>query len=104
MGDWFTYLGDSILVVDRSLLDSLITNTNYDLQKLCISKIDNLDSLFVGNTIRGDITAWDVSNVTSMKGTFAGQANFNQDIRNWDVSAVENMSHLFVAIPFLIEK
>ena len=94
VGEWFSN-GDSILVVDRAMLDSIISGTNYQLDYVCVSQVTNLDSLFEGQTIRGGIDAWDVSNVTSMVGTFAGQSNFNQDIGNWDVSNVTDMSHMF---------
>jgi len=38
-----------------------------------------------------DISGWDVSNVTDMKGMFYNAIEFNQDISSWDVSSVGNM-------------
>ena len=43
-----------------------------------------------------NISNWDVSNVTTMEGMFAGASSFNQNISNWDVSKVENMIGMFV--------
>ena len=43
----------------------------------------------------GNISEWDVSDVTNMFELFKGQANFNDDIGNWDVSNVTNMSEMF---------
>ena len=42
-----------------------------------------------------DISAWDVSNVTSMGGMFESASLFNQDISSWDVSNVTSMSAMF---------
>ena len=35
-----------------------------------------------------DISGWDVSNVTGMRGMFQSAAQFNQDLSGWDVSNV----------------
>ena len=43
----------------------------------------------------GDISRWDVSNVTTMKGMFCENKSFNQPIGVWDVSNVKDMSHMF---------
>ena len=43
----------------------------------------------------GDITNWDVSQVTDMGNLFNGQTSFNADISNWDVSNVTNMTWMF---------
>ena len=45
--------------------------------------------------IYGDISRWDVSNVTDMSGMFAEAENFNGDISRWDVSSVTDMSEMF---------
>ena len=42
-----------------------------------------------------DISKWNVSNVTSMKGMFKEAKSFNQNIGNWDVSNVIDMSEMF---------
>jgi surface protein len=42
-----------------------------------------------------DISMWNVSNVTSMKGIFKEAQSFTQDISNWDVSNVIDMSEIF---------
>ena len=76
------------------MLDSLV-DINFDLKHVCTSYITDLDSLFKGSQVNGDITKWDVSNVTSMYETFYGCTDFNQEIETWNVSNVENMSGLF---------
>ena len=41
-----------------------------------------------------DLSAWDVSNVTTMSGMF-NESSFNQDLSAWDVSNVTTMSYMF---------
>ena len=47
------------------------------------------------SNFNGDITKWDVSEVTSMHEMFYGVGAFNQDISNWDVSKVTDMLSMF---------
>ena len=71
-----------------------------------------LFDLYVNGTNKqlvGNISSWDVSNVTNMRNMFAGyfisdfptfidgveSINFNQDISSWDVSNVTNMESMF---------
>ena len=51
--------------------------------------------VFYNSNINPDISHWDVSNVTNMRGLFQTASNFNQDLSNWDVSNVTNMQNLF---------
>jgi surface protein len=44
----------------------------------------------------GDISNWDVSNVTNMSQMFRNNWGFNQDISSWDVSNVTNMESMFL--------
>jgi surface protein len=41
--------------------------------------------MFWGTEFNGDISLWDVSNVTDMAGIF-NSSTFNQNISGWDVS------------------
>jgi len=43
----------------------------------------------------GDISQWDVSNVTNIKLLFWNQSSFNQPLNKWNVSNVENMYGMF---------
>jgi surface protein len=47
------------------------------------------------SSFNGDISSWDVSNVTNMSDMFFQATSFNGDISNWDVSNVTNMSEMF---------
>ena len=46
-----------------------------------------------------DISKWDVSNVTSMKGMFS-HSEFNGDISNWNINKVNNMAYMFSGSKF----
>ena len=54
-----------------------------------------MSNLFEYSDFNGDISNWDVSNVTNMNTMFAWCEDFNQDISNWDVSNVKNMNSIF---------
>ena len=43
----------------------------------------------------GEISNWDTSRVTSMRGMFKDARSFNQPLNNWNVSKVTNMSAMF---------
>ena len=43
-----------------------------------------------------DISSWDVSSVTDMRGMFMGNSFFDQPIEDWDVSSVTNMYGMFL--------
>ena len=43
----------------------------------------------------GDISQWDVSNVTDMRGMFGNASSFNQPLNNWNVSNVRRMRDMF---------
>jgi surface protein len=60
-----------------------------------VSRVTNMDFLFVERHFDEPIGGWDVSNVTSMEGMFQDTASFNQPIGGWDVSKVKNMSSMF---------
>ena len=50
------------------------------------------DQQFAIEAEYGNISNWDVSNVTDMSFLFFNNNSFNEDISNWDVSNVTNMS------------
>lgn len=61
-------------------------------------RVTNALSLFASSafsTFNGDISLWDMSNVTKMDSMFYRVVGFNQDISGWDVSKVESMTTMF---------
>ena len=62
---------------------------------LDVSRITDMSHLFKHSLYNGDISKWDVSNVTNMNYMFYDAFYFNQPIGKWDVSNVTDMSGMF---------
>jgi surface protein len=100
IGDEFVLSGDTMLVVNRSMLDSLISG-GYDVTKACVSHVTNMNDLFYQvSSFNQDIGGWDVSNVKNMWSMFRESYSFNQNIGNWDVGQVENFGQMFLHTTF----
>jgi surface protein len=95
IGDYFEIGGDTLLVIDRAMLDSLVL-LHDDLSKVCVSNITDMKDALRGlRWFNTDIAYWDVSNVTDMSNMFFKARQFNHDIGNWDVSSVTKMVAMF---------
>ena len=66
----------------------------YDLSKLDTCEITDISSIFRNSEFNGDISTWNVSNVTNMRYMFWAAINFNQKL-NFDTSKVTNMNSMF---------
>ena len=79
----------------------VLSEFNGDISNWDVSNVTNMRFMFNECKYRGqngDISNWDVSNVTNMVGMFA-YSKFNGDISRWDVSNVENMGFMFYHSP-----
>jgi surface protein len=62
------------------------------------SKITDMSYLLDASDLRdfnGDVSMWDVSNVTNMQGMFLSCEQFNCDLSEWNVSNVNDMRNMF---------
>ena len=60
-------------------------------------RMTDMNSMFVGaRSFNGDLSGWDVSNISNMENLFSGAASFDGDMSDWNVSNVNNMINMFV--------
>ena len=78
--------------------ESLYTGKNGDISDWDVSNVTNMTCMFYDSKFNGDISNWDVSNVTSMQLMFFN-SKFNSDISSWDVSNVTDMYNMFGLSP-----
>lgn len=81
---------DTSSVTNMSKLFINNNKFNQDIPQLDLSKVASIMGMFFGpNTkFNGDISNWNVSNVTDMEVVFCYNKSFNQDLSNWNVSNV----------------
>ena len=69
---------------------------NGDLSNWDVSNVTDMSVMFqVANSFNQDISNWDVSNVTDLSATFQGAESFNRDLSHWDTSKVRSMFGTF---------
>ena len=83
--------------VDLWVSDPSAATTTYgDISTWDVSQVTDMSFLFIGKeTFNDDISNWDTSSVTNMFGMFSYSSSFNQDISNWNVSNVTDMNNMF---------
>lgn len=90
-----TDVPDLTRVQDMSSAFAGCRNLTGDLSGWDVSNVTNMNFMFANSNFNGDISQWDVSNVTNMRAMFSFDTLFNQDISNWDVSSVTDFSSMF---------
>ena len=87
----------------RTIIDEEVKRfgPNGDYNYIDVSRCTNMEKIFYTwerdflREFNGDISKWDVSNVTTMSFMFGGCFEFNCDLNEWDVSNVTDMTGTF---------
>ena len=68
-----------------------------NLNHIDTSQVTSMYGLFEETDFQGDVSEWDVSNVTNMSYMFYGCSNFNCDLSKWDVHNGFDITRMFFA-------
>ena len=60
-----------------------------------VSNVTNMETMFYEAPFNGDLSKWNVSNVTNMSRMFWNAKSFNGDLSKWNVSNVRDMRGMF---------
>ena len=90
---------DTSDVTDMSYLFDEIRSFTGNVSEWDVSNVTNMGNMFGSTNFNGNLSKWDVSNVTDMDSMFEFSL-FNGDISNWDVSNVTDMSYMFMESQF----
>ena len=67
-----------------------------DVTTFDVSNVTNFANVFQGcNQFNQDLNSWDTSNVTYMGATFSRATSYNQPLTGWTTSGVTNMQNMF---------
>ena len=67
---------------------------NGDISKWNVSNVTDMYFMFAGSKFNGNISKWDVSKVVNMCGMF-NNSDFNGNISDWDTSNAIDMTNMF---------
>ena len=90
---------DTSNVTDMSYLFDEMRSFTGNVSEWDVSNVTDMGNMFGSTNFNGDLSKWDVSNVTNMDSMFEFSL-FNGDISNWDVSNVTDMSYMFMESQF----
>lgn len=84
---------NSIMEMQGMFRDS---NFNGDISNWDVSNVSNMANMFLYNSsFNIDISNWNVAKVQNMSSMFRGATNFDQNLGSWDISSVTNMQNMF---------
>lgn len=67
-----------------------------DLSNWDVSQVSDFRYMFhLATLFNGNVTSWNMSNATSLEGMFHNAASFNQNLGSWDVSSVTDLTKTF---------
>jgi surface protein len=90
---------DVSLITDMTSLFYQLTQFNGDISNWNVSNVTTMNRMFCGSHFNGSLSSWDVANVSNM-GIMFYCSRFNGDISRWNVSNVENMQYMFYMSKF----
>ncbi len=82
---------------DMSYMFSGTVNMQYEADDAPnLSSNPRVTYMFRNSSFNGDLSNWDVSQMTNLRYMFASASSFNGNLSNWDVSKVTDMIYMFV--------
>ena len=91
---------DTSNITDMSMLFTFShPKFNGDISEWDVSNVTNMRFMFNDTKFSGDVSDWDVSNVEDMYDMFYGCNDFNCNLNKWNVNKVKDMRDMFYGCP-----